>query len=144
MASALSGKLNLPKFLNIQGVQNKLQRAGLSTNPCLSKVALLVKVACSMRAHTHTHTETSEASVLPKKQLHCLPSFCKSWENFYECLYCIKRTVGFCSLICSWHKALYTYCLLWRQAKLSSLNSVLICTILLGLWTAFDNRRIHS
>lgn len=53
MASALSGKLNLPKFLNIQGVQNKLQRAGLSTNPCLSKVALLVKVACSMRAHTH-------------------------------------------------------------------------------------------
>lgn len=81
MASALSGKLSLSKFLNIQGVQNKLQRAGLSTNTCLSKVALLVKDACSM--HAHTHTQTSEASVLPKKQLHCLPSFCKSWENFY-------------------------------------------------------------
>lgn len=85
MASALSGKLSLSKFLNIQGVQNKLQRAGLSTHTCLSKVALLVKDAYSMHAHTHTHTHTqpSEASVLPKKQLHCLPSYCKSWENFY-------------------------------------------------------------
>ena len=55
MASALSGKLSLSKFLNIQGVQNKLQRAGLSTNTCLSKVALLVKDAYSMHAHTHTH-----------------------------------------------------------------------------------------
>lgn len=56
MASALSGKLSLSKFLNIQDMQNKLQRAGLSTNTCLSKVALLLKDACSM--HTDTHTQS--------------------------------------------------------------------------------------
>lgn len=87
MASALSEKRSLSKFLNIQDVQNKSQRAGLATNTCLSKVAMLLKDSCNMHTDTHTrahaHTEPSEASAFPKKQLHCPTSFHKSWGNFY-------------------------------------------------------------
>jgi len=66
MASALSGKLSLSKFLSIQAAQNKLQKAGLSTNTLLSKVALLLKAACSMHADTHTHRASRSFSISKK------------------------------------------------------------------------------
>lgn len=61
-ASALSGKLSLSRSLNIQDVQNKLQRADVSANTCLLKISLLPKDACS--THTDTHS-LQKASVLP-------------------------------------------------------------------------------
>lgn len=82
MASALSGKLSLSKFLDIRDVQNKLQRTGLSTNTCLSKIALLLRDACSM--HTDTHTHTQNLQYFQKNSLTVQHLSVKAWGIFTQ------------------------------------------------------------
>lgn len=102
----LCQKSCVSEFLNTEDVQNKLQRAGLSTNIHISKVILLLKNACSMHECTCMHIHTYRLSeVVPKRQKHCPTTFHKNSDDSYAFIL-HKETIAFCSLIYSCHKVL--------------------------------------